>query len=1780
MVLLCTSAPGRYSRGFIRSLSTKGGHWSLYGISDCDTGILMASQAFQNPKTQSPADGEETPRGATPKAQISESESQAAVSPEPSAPDTASSSSTEYSDFGPKVGFTSEEAALYIGFSRALEKTEAPESQQEVNQMLTEVKDLWLRGSSSVADSLLVFLSYVLMTHTDGFSNLYSVKRRHILAAAKSALYAAQTVDDDVVDEVVNKLDADLRSPTPKSRPTSAGSASRLEFGGLCKKLKEREVSSPVLAEAPAEQSSYCLACEQAIQGKTDLQPDELTRLLTDLGKLCSTPHLDLSIEDLANHFDKVDLSGIQIADPSEIGKGEDAAVMEDLLDTTSREVSVASWYLQIPFDSTKFTWSHSYSYRYHFNGAGFPPSNGVINLEPGEYMLDLSGWIGGSMYVTVDLRSLSPLGRLVSEVLIGDIYPSSRTLIRYFRIKFNGPRYLCLFSKFIDANYTDERGCLVTLGLSRKMFPSDVANAATSPTLPRRPPPSGPKIAQSQGESEGSYTRYEPVTPKVVSRVRFERQETEEEFYKAGTPKHPGPGVGNMFIDSLLSLCDTNDDVRSAVWLLYSQLAKDFNPFAVLQPLDTEDIEDPLLMEVIVASGDSSETLGRVSVGPETKAQTGQERRRPPPNANSDRGGGKDSTDDNTAPPGPKKRRVKESPPAPNDAREKNTSPKDVTGFARRIVAAFRGKGRDGGGAAFVSWCYDKAPDKRLILTISRLLWGSKWTDETVLSASKYAVYCMLNVVSCDEIFCVVYAAWCAGKKGKHDLPSPSLMFRELTGSHLEMAARNHNKEMHALNGNIFNKDWEEILGNKDWTTVAEEDVGMSRNNATRIISNYQEILANFPSVAARNLQRLSDQDGFVGDLTDRDNVTHRGVRVRFPATNLTPTRIPIPTRDAEGNPEYAHHYCRTPAPVTACYVEEYYHNVLEPTDLARNTLTKLEEGVSTRVRQNDITKGGLHSLDVQNFAGVSTTHGYNTESMVMKVLLLADIYAYQANPQIPNSVYSAIIPNVVPEGTAEVVCNGYSPFNPRVGKLVYPFTGKRGELRFHASFETVADGNRDRAIVIPPTMLQVPGAQELMVLTIMAFLEWPTLQFSVTIAANRAGGDWEDLAVERAVYTHLACLLRVPGLEDIEVVLPRLSSEHKFPSVERATAAVRTPPTYGPGQNLQPIRVWAGQQPLALNGDTVSVIDYMLSWLPYITKEHINRWLICMHTIGNIRGSVAKCHELIAMMVYNQPCLQVDGTIPENWDPDQYTWRDPEGVDLPDAWRVWPSPQQMYLHTGYMGRRDDAKPRDRPVWRIACRVVGRTPMSAPWHHPDPTCILYGMNYLSWNLVIYGLAHSIDTETGTDITPGRNISSDQFVYHQVLRSLILNTAYHFYFSVVGLPEQEYERAWTANPHDAVHSNINALWAQVRPQSQWYPPLAQQIMYSLFCHMSRLVVEVELVKIGGLETIMTVFGRGLRPRHLATQIYKFKAGTAEANPTCALFRLNPPHTQIDVWFYLLTEENLLGFGNIVSGYINKGSYGFNKLVKGEKAMVPVIFPNRVGPYVENFHGGYMAQNQGLDFGDEQIWNSRLFYTTVGVTLVNGLNVVVEAFDCDRNPCQRTIQDGWPIVDGDVDPHFEQVPKATFAEYLASSTTSKPAVLDQEVPIFPMIDTNSPELNGLVMAMNGRIPVKRAVWHMDGASVEVQGMPVASGTHTRMGRLLAKGFIKVVAAAEVPPETPPGATEATPETIAPGTTKDPVILSTIVVSPPTGGPAVTQTVTSATSTPAIDPAATS
>lgn len=1120
------------------------------------------------------------------------------------------------------------------------------------------------------------------------------------------------------------------------------------------------------------------------------------------------------------------------------------------------------------------------------------------------------------------------------------------------------------------------------------------------------------------------------------------------------GIESNPGPASTHLQL--LIDRGQANKDVENVLACLTVAMEMvDENPFNLLLALDADDIPtyDSLALEEPLT--------------PAKQSGAGKPRMR----LDGDEGG-----------------RGSRKPPSPTD-----------TGSQREAVVQRLGKKfaeSSGDKMLFIRWLAKVKPNIKLVRDIAKVVYGQNWYTIRETSPELFTVYCYCNRISNQEIFDTAIEVL-VNDSFKAEFCGP--LFTELTGSpYISGAARMHNKKMHALNGNIFIESFDDVKSAPNWKAVATAAPGVQTSGRT--IADYETYFTGYSKLSAPTVTDLRDFDGIKDDYVSTTNQIIQGKKVRFPCSPLKPVNLlkfrqppppPPPTLsgtsvstgesssggsipaavsstsaastsqaargavsytrvgDSLPVPPHGVELFKDPSPLeyVSFTTAEYRSNMLTDTSKAKEIKLLTQNAASVRFRATDIDSSGYLSLDVFGLAKEATAKGFNLEAPVLRLLLLSDALAiddYRA--YVPKSIFSNV--DGVLDWDPDSIGSYYNApnYDGLEGEHQFPFVGGNGTIRFHLSLETVEPQRRSAAVFAPPFLFQTSRDPQIQFfLFILSLCEWPTGIFSFSARYVRERDP--PINITQA-WIHRASLTRVPGPIDLDIIIPRRTSERKPQTqAECERLAQIVPHNYyvvpspdpAPGNLLFTTDV--------NNQKDNNLTEYINSYITEIAAMDVYNYLSTLNLNFGIEATVEACLDLVAGANYGFPMLldssELDGF------PGALDWFG-ESVAASSLFTKTATP--------WMGLRETVEYSNLPLTKAR----------------KPSAVIFEFSYQAWNKVVLGLSVSEDTAPSASMELSPLICNPKQVYWMVLKAMTLAITSQTFFSTVGLSAAAWDEAATSKRNRAMQKMAFMTYCTELCPSILKPPKLAKVFTSIHQHLFSVPLATIQYKDSQSQYPITFFSRQVLPSKFPKVIKSSVSDNAiEASD------LYTPSIVVDVFINVMAEKPIKFQCNMLPAYATKGTMGFSS------GLAPKHFPRsaKMGPYVDTTTlDGVAATNKLFSLSDEHMWNNRLLMTSGTMEVVDNTGTVVEEKYGDICPRQRNQFHDTPG-------HWatDMTPDCTNRTQTAGCcTTTFPSITKHALLPIPVVDAT--RRMPLSRAMQQCGTIARECWRLNGCAL--------------------------------------------------------------------------------------------
>lgn len=441
------------------------------------------------------------------------------------------------------------------------------------------------------------------------------------------------------------------------------------------------------------------------------------------------------------------------------------------------------------------------------------------------------------------------------------------------------------------------------------------------------------------------------------------------------------------------------------------------------------------------------------------------------------------------------------------------------------------------------------------------------------------FSFFCWLNKVTTSEFVCNVVDSSEKPWKKRDDMVG---LVEELGSSgYVEAQARVHNKLIHCLNGNIFS------------TTMQDVD---NAPTFWSMVSTPQAASPYEPMASSINYHG-DDWCGMISNAIAADGRVLKDVRINYPCSGLQLYR----TLRGMVYPDGVHHRIELAIrkhnvqiiKVRSC---DYWVNNLRPTRLS-TTLnnTQLEPGYIYK------TQSDFDIYDILTVNSIQELQGFSFERQIYVLLLLQSAIRYSQLRNIPPSLFTCGSDFLRP-GTPEFVQFKWNVFDDDQfanETQYFPFRETSGMICFHTSMETVPKHRLLNAVIIPTSVMSNGCRAEMIIaLLVMSIAEYPfmtpgwELREPATVESGQqlwhipledrdANENWEMYRRKHfdgqvaATWLLNHATINLPGMVEIDVVLPRRNGSRVPRTSMEATSTANIVPTYGSNMRGHPTTI-----------------------------------------------------------------------------------------------------------------------------------------------------------------------------------------------------------------------------------------------------------------------------------------------------------------------------------------------------------------------------------------------------------------------------------------------------------------------------------------------------------------------------------------------------------------------------------------------------------------------------
>lgn len=584
----------------------------------------------------------------------------------------------------------------------------------------------------------------------------------------------------------------------------------------------------------------------------------------------------------------------------------------------------------------------------------------------------------------------------------------------------------------------------------------------------------------------------------------------------------------------------------------------------------------------------------------------------------------------------------------------------------------------------------------RKFMTAVAAAAWGIGWDSAPTLTPIQLAIYAANNRMSNSELLSSVFdavppPASTPGEKGAQG-PSNVLYWTALATdfanlAYVEASARVHNKEMHSANGNIFVTKMKEV---DDSPQIHGLMRGESNNPALPTSSNAL-VLSNVYS-ANSMLRNPQEGSGFRSDIIDDDGRIVQNARTHYPSSALQLLAAPRYSKATDAIWASAQ-VQSAPRLQGLSYLNvqlnDYYAHPLEASTLANFINAQIQNAGAYKTRETDITNTGFSMSDLEDLNSFLPLGGISFERPITMLTLLHSLIKHSDVTNIPPSCFFNQSDTIKKGNDSEVEFMWFDPADwtgdmPADSVTAWPFDGRAGKLRFHATLQTVPADRRATAVFAPAAILgHADSEPRVMALYIMSLVQWPFCMPKYVVRQPAQGPSTWRTPVESTspyyapdtayfpansevmAYALNHTTVNIPGPRDLDIVLPRKASARIPRSQDEANQCVIMNPKSGPTALARGQISYAANQPLGVNymggpESATSITDYLNSWLPTMSDMNIvsmlsvfnQLWGVDHHITTAWYNTIALVHRFPPLMTGQRPPLERISGAPPNFE------------------------------------------------------------------------------------------------------------------------------------------------------------------------------------------------------------------------------------------------------------------------------------------------------------------------------------------------------------------------------------------------------------------------------------------------------------------------------------------------------------------------------------------------
>jgi hypothetical protein len=545
----------------------------------------------------------------------------------------------------------------------------------------------------------------------------------------------------------------------------------------------------------------------------------------------------------------------------------------------------------------------------------------------------------------------------------------------------------------------------------------------------------------------------------------------------------------------------------------------------------------------------------------------------------------------------------------------------------------------------AIVPWwnTSDKTNDYKMLVLSE--VWGRDWDRNHELSSTQWVIYCKIyglkRITMLNGLFTLL------PEIDKLHCDYGELLAMTVTDEDvavLEAEAKQHNKKMHADNGNTgLSRTMNDVIARPEAMALA--DSGKFTRSSRQLLGSTVDIRMAFLSSSANPLQNDVWRSSMVrGDVVSGvTNVTTNNLSQNLPSTTWIPRSLRTGAGAVLGPTTQ-----RLPTYVIG--VSQFMTGELTETMLGKAITELYTTGNVVLGRADSTSASGFQMMDMAQLAIRKSIYGLVLDQCLLKLELLHSYSSWFSAPtnMLPFNQFSAIDQFTIPSGTAPVKVINNTPANlygESCGGATseFPFGGVgTATIAFHLTTETVPLNQRPNALFIPPGLITqdettMPGVA----LSLFAFM-WashPATMNSCNVSTtDNAGG---HAAVQ--FFTHMSSLIHVPGLATIDIILPRRTTSVNPTQQARANEmALVTPQTGSTVTTTFP----APNTPINVNYIgagyiSVDLAEYLYSWSRDWDTTTISSYIARLSYMTGTAQSLERVHDIVTNTVQVFPSM-----------------------------------------------------------------------------------------------------------------------------------------------------------------------------------------------------------------------------------------------------------------------------------------------------------------------------------------------------------------------------------------------------------------------------------------------------------------------------------------------------------------------------------------------------------